>query len=360
MKELQQYDTTKAIPFLLVLSSDKSSPALSKVPTVTLSKNGSSFVSATGTVLEVGNGWYKLTPSAADVATTGMLILHAEAASCENVDDKWWVAPDRGYLLCSTENSSGFNAATSTQYSFTALNVPSALGITGGLKGRLFSIISGTGAGQDRIISGSSVSVGVQILTFSSAFETTPDSTSVWVVTRNRLPSLDSSLRPSVLDSSGATFTYAGVNFSLQDIIDGVWTRHGRTLDGGVRVVEETQQFEQRTIVRGNSYASDARSLSFTRDTAATWPTDLNDGWTWAFTAAKHSTNKNTDAPASFTGTMAVIAATGDDQQMDATILPADIADALGDYNFAIRGTKTGKVWDAVLGTLRVLDSAAA
>lgn len=148
---------------------------------------------------------------------------------------------------------------------------------------------------------------------------------------------------------------------TAEETADAVWTRHGRTLDGDQRLVHETQQFEQRTIVRGNSYGSGARSLSFTRDAAAVWPTDLSDGWTWAFTAKKHSTNKNTDAPATFTGTVAVAVATGDDQQLDVTVLSSDISAALGDYNLAIRGTKTGaKNWDAVLGTLRVLDSAAA
>lgn len=140
-----------------------------------------------------------------------------------------------------------------------------------------------------------------------------------------------------------------------------VWTRHGRTLDGGVRVVNETQQFEQRTIVRGNSYGSDARSLTFTRDPLAVWPADLSDGWTWTFTAKKHSTNKKTSSPESFTGTVSVTVATGDDQQMEVTLLSADITAAVGDYNIAIRGAKTGaKNWDAVLGTMRVLDSAAA
>lgn len=202
---LQQYDTTKALCFLMVLSSDKTTAATGKTVTVTLSKNGGSFVSATGTVAEIANGWYKLTPSAADVGTTGSLALHAEASACEPRDKEYEVVPDRGYLLCATENSSGYYSATTTQYAFTALSCPNATVITGGLKGRLFSIISGTGAGQDRIISSSSVSIGVMILTFETAFEVTPDSTSVWVISRARLPKLDSSLRASVLDSNSAT-----------------------------------------------------------------------------------------------------------------------------------------------------------
>jgi hypothetical protein len=128
-------------------------------------------------------------------------------------------------LLDSATHSSGYYSATSTQYAFTAGgSVPSAHGVTGGLKGRLFSIISGAGAGQDRVISNSSVSVGVLILTFETAFEVTPDNTSVWVIWRDRRPVLDSSLRVKALDSNGVVFDSTDLGASA------VWAAATRTL----------------------------------------------------------------------------------------------------------------------------------
>ena len=75
------------IPFKLFLASDHTSPGTGKSPTVTLSKAGGAFASATGSVAEVGNGWYQLTPSATDTGTTGALILHATATACDPAND---------------------------------------------------------------------------------------------------------------------------------------------------------------------------------------------------------------------------------------------------------------------------------
>lgn len=79
-------DTTHIIPFLMISSTDHVAAVTGITPTVTLSKNGGAPGAATGTVAEVGNGNYKLTPSAADVGTLGSLVLHATGTGADPTD----------------------------------------------------------------------------------------------------------------------------------------------------------------------------------------------------------------------------------------------------------------------------------
>src|SRR5258708_20844485 len=76
MFELKQSATDKIIPFLLVSSTDHINGVTGLTPTVEISKNGSAFAAPAGAIAEIGHGFYKLTPDAADTGTTGALILH--------------------------------------------------------------------------------------------------------------------------------------------------------------------------------------------------------------------------------------------------------------------------------------------
>lgn len=81
-------DTSKV---LLIYMTDAAGTAQTgKTVAATLSKNGGAFASASGTVAEVGNGVYKLTPASGDVDTLGPLVLRGTATGC--VD---FVAPYR-------------------------------------------------------------------------------------------------------------------------------------------------------------------------------------------------------------------------------------------------------------------------
>jgi hypothetical protein len=64
-------------PISMQLLDTNGSPVtgLGTAPTVTLSKNGAAFGSATGSVAELGTGYYAFTPSATDVGTDGVLIV---------------------------------------------------------------------------------------------------------------------------------------------------------------------------------------------------------------------------------------------------------------------------------------------
>jgi len=85
---LKLADTSKIIPFLMIDSVDHISGKTGLTVTVTLSKNGAAFAVAAGTVAEIANGWYKLTPTVADTGTLGALQLHATATGADPTDEE--------------------------------------------------------------------------------------------------------------------------------------------------------------------------------------------------------------------------------------------------------------------------------
>lgn len=91
MRLLYRNDTSKPLLFLMVDAVDHLTGKTGLTPTVTISKNGSSFAAPAGTVSEVGYGWYKLTPASNDVDTLGPLILHAEATGADPADVEYRV-----------------------------------------------------------------------------------------------------------------------------------------------------------------------------------------------------------------------------------------------------------------------------
>jgi hypothetical protein len=95
------------IPILVfhALSSDHVTGGTGLSPTILLSKAGGGFGSPAGVVSEVGVGWYKLTPTAADTGTVGTLAVHSTAATADPDDFVLDVVPaatlpwSSGYLL---------------------------------------------------------------------------------------------------------------------------------------------------------------------------------------------------------------------------------------------------------------------
>jgi len=78
----------RPILFFMAQSGDHISALAGAAPAVTISRNGGAFAAPAGVVTEVGNGWYGLTPAGADVATNGVLLLHATAAGGDPADVK--------------------------------------------------------------------------------------------------------------------------------------------------------------------------------------------------------------------------------------------------------------------------------
>lgn len=72
--------------FFMVDSSDHVTAKTGLSPTITISKAGGSFASASGSVSEIGNGWYKVAGNATDSGTLGPLVLHATGTGADATD----------------------------------------------------------------------------------------------------------------------------------------------------------------------------------------------------------------------------------------------------------------------------------
>ena len=84
--EIKQSSTAYPLMFLMVDSSDHITAKTGLSPTVTLSKAGGSFASPSGSVSEIGSGWYKVAGNATDSGTLGPLVLHATGTGADPVD----------------------------------------------------------------------------------------------------------------------------------------------------------------------------------------------------------------------------------------------------------------------------------
>lgn len=85
------YASTSPIPIFHPLSADHVTGGTGLSPAVVISKNGAAFASPIGLVSEIGFGWYKLTPTAADTNTIGALAVHSTAATADPDDSLYAV-----------------------------------------------------------------------------------------------------------------------------------------------------------------------------------------------------------------------------------------------------------------------------
>jgi hypothetical protein len=85
------------IEFFLADSTDHKSPktGLAASTTAKISKAGGAFASPTNSVTEIGLGWYKLTLTATETNTAGVLILSAVATGADPVEQKFQVLPSQ-------------------------------------------------------------------------------------------------------------------------------------------------------------------------------------------------------------------------------------------------------------------------
>lgn len=93
MRERQQNSTAHPMLFFMASSTDHVTAVTGITPTVTLSKDGAAFAAASGSVTEVGNGWYSLAGNATDRNTLGTLLLHATGTGADPFDGNWTIVP---------------------------------------------------------------------------------------------------------------------------------------------------------------------------------------------------------------------------------------------------------------------------
>ena len=76
------------IPFILLSTSD-GSPITGAAPTVTISKDGGAFASATNTPAEIGNGYYYVDLTTAETTVTNNVIIRATATGAQPTAVVW-------------------------------------------------------------------------------------------------------------------------------------------------------------------------------------------------------------------------------------------------------------------------------
>jgi hypothetical protein len=152
---VKQSSTTVPILFgPVVLSSDNLSAATGKTLTVTISKNGGSFASPSGSVSEVGNGYYEIAANSTDNGTLGPLIVNATGSGCDTFSDTFAVVTFDPFSTTNGLISSGTGTAQlSTSSGQVVLQSGTGTGQISLNSGQV-QVQSGTGSGQIAITSG--------------------------------------------------------------------------------------------------------------------------------------------------------------------------------------------------------------
>lgn len=159
--------------------------------------------------------------------------------------------------------------------------------------------------------------------------------------------------RVTLVDTTTTLTEDIAAQIDATAVADAVYNRFA----AAAPVVSDSQQYAQRSIVKGNSYSSADRDFIITLANGAEWPTDLS-SYSWTYTADIHADNNNTGGSgyASVTGSATVVTATGDTRSIRIT-LPSTTTGimAIGFYTHSLRGTASGgRAWTVELGTLEV------
>lgn len=165
MKARKQSSTSYPILFFMTSSTDHVSGITGITPTVTISKNGGSFASPSGSVTELANGWYALAGNSTDRNTLGEFLLHATGTGCDPTDDRYTItsfdpfdatrlgatslpnanAGSSGGLPLSVDSSGGVNTVQVSGTNQTAGDLYSYLTTNLGALGENLSAIPKTG-----------------------------------------------------------------------------------------------------------------------------------------------------------------------------------------------------------------------
>lgn len=86
MQDILQGSNAYPLLFFMTDSADSKTGKTGLSPTVTISKNGGSFGSPSGSVTEIANGWYKVAGNATDTDTLGQIALHATGSGADDCD----------------------------------------------------------------------------------------------------------------------------------------------------------------------------------------------------------------------------------------------------------------------------------
>jgi len=94
MYNLRQIDTTGyPILFPCFNSNDHISYVTGAIVSSIISKNGSSFVNTSGTIVEIGSGWYRLNGHISDRNTLGECLLRFSATGVDSYESRYTIIP---------------------------------------------------------------------------------------------------------------------------------------------------------------------------------------------------------------------------------------------------------------------------
>lgn len=89
----QQSTTGYVITFPMFDNNDHITGLTGLIPQINLSKNGSTFTSASGTITEIGYGWYKFNYNSVDTNTLGELVIRASAIGADLYETRFTIVP---------------------------------------------------------------------------------------------------------------------------------------------------------------------------------------------------------------------------------------------------------------------------
>lgn len=196
MREERQQNSTAHPNLIYMISSiDHVLPLTGASVTVTLSKDGGSFVPAVGAVSEIGNGWYSLAGNATDRNTLGPLALRATATNADDYAALITIVPwdpfdgTRLGLVSLPNAAAGATGGLDCTVSLggtasaggnTSITLTGGVAIDNYYNHQVVQITGGTGAGQANVIVGYVGST--KVATVGRAWKTNPDNTSVFQV----------------------------------------------------------------------------------------------------------------------------------------------------------------------------------
>lgn len=162
-----QSSSSQAIVFFMSDAADHITGKTGLSPTVTISKNGGSFASPSGSVSEVANGWYKLAGNATDSNTVGPLTLHATATGADPADLKLFVTDNisqtgDSYARIGSNGSGLTSVGVATNNDKTGYSLSGAQSITS------LAISGAFSAGSSSFGAGTFVSLNPGTTTFQS------------------------------------------------------------------------------------------------------------------------------------------------------------------------------------------------
>jgi hypothetical protein len=283
MKSRQLNTTNYPITFLMIDSTSHISGALNAAPVVSISKNGSAFAVAAGSVWEIGKGWYGLSGNATDRNTLGAFIINATGINADPFDDVYAIIGSDPFAA-SVAVSGGFvnnvgtvnNIVNATGLVTVDVN-PIVTGVWSAILPGLYPANSaGSGLARIRVVTDTIQFTNQNINTYVSGYQTSQSpasqilinsSNKLWTYSDGAVSGVNSILNQftftgNLVNSYSAISGSVSTNIDPNAIISGVWRERlpglypAESAGSGlasIKVVSDTFKFTNQNV---NAYIS--------------------------------------------------------------------------------------------------------